>query len=90
MLKDACPNVYVCVCACVWGVCVCVCAASGLAYRPGESIPETQEVRTSTGCFLVAQQDKGGVLGEIERKIAAVTHLPIEVGIMHKARVENT
>ncbi|GFH31359.1 Fe2OG dioxygenase domain-containing protein, partial [Haematococcus lacustris] len=49
---------------------------SGLAYKPGESIPESQQVRTSTGCFLNAGADPDGVLAAVEAKIAAVTHLP--------------
>ncbi len=53
---------------------------SALAYRPGESIPETQNVRTSTGTFLVASQDQQGVLAWLEDRIASVTHLPVEHG----------
>jgi hypothetical protein len=53
---------------------------SALAYRPGESIPETQNVRTSSGTFLSSQMDPGGVLAWLEDRIAGVTHLPAENG----------
>ena len=55
-------------------------APSSLAYRPGESIPETQNVRTSSGTFLSREMDSGGVLAWLEERIAAVTHLPVENG----------
>eukprot|EP00798_Chlamydomonas_sp_ICE-L_P005318 gene5318-18564_t len=53
---------------------------SALAYKPGDSIPEAQSVRTSTGTFLSTGMDKEGVLDFVERKIAAVTHLPVSNG----------
>lgn len=56
------------------------CAASGLAYKPGDSIPEAQDVRTSSGTFLTRTMDKTGTLEWIEKKIAAVTHLPTSYG----------
>jgi len=53
---------------------------SGLAYKPGDKIEESQEVRTSTGCFLSRDGDPTGTLAWIEDKIAAVTHLPANYG----------
>mmetsp|Transcript_13032 Transcript_13032/g.37880 ORF Transcript_13032/g.37880 Transcript_13032/m.37880 type:complete len:289 (+) Transcript_13032:762-1628(+) len=54
---------------------------SSLAYRPGESIPESQDVRTSSGTFLSREMDReAGVLSWLEERIAAVTHLPVENG----------
>eukprot|EP00195_Chlamydomonas_chlamydogama_P007242 CAMPEP_0202899950 /NCGR_PEP_ID=MMETSP1392-20130828/9342_1 /ASSEMBLY_ACC=CAM_ASM_000868 /TAXON_ID=225041 /ORGANISM="Chlamydomonas chlamydogama, Strain SAG 11-48b" /LENGTH=355 /DNA_ID=CAMNT_0049586255 /DNA_START=116 /DNA_END=1183 /DNA_ORIENTATION=+ len=53
---------------------------SSLAYRPGESIPESQNVRTSSGCFLSREMDSTGTLRWIEDRIAQVTHLPVENG----------
>ncbi len=44
-----------------------------------------QEVRTSTGCFIMPEEDKDGVLQEIADKIASVTHLPVENGEVRRA-----
>lgn len=53
---------------------------SGLAYRPGEQISETQETRTSSGTFLSASMDPSGTLDWVEERIAAATQLPVENG----------
>jgi prolyl 4-hydroxylase len=54
--------------------------ASGLAWRPDETPDPQQQTRTSDGAFLAAEEDKGGVLAWLERKIAAVTMLPTHYG----------
>lgn len=49
---------------------------STLALRPGETEESTKGIRTSSGVFLSAAEDKTGVLDAIERKIARATMLP--------------
>lgn len=53
---------------------------SGLAYRAGEKIDSNQEVRTSKGTFLSAEEDSEGVLAWVEERIAAATLLPAGYG----------
>ncbi|MEW5303489.1 MAG: hypothetical protein WDW36_006175 [Sanguina aurantia] len=53
---------------------------SGLAYKPGEAGEANQQTRTSSGTFLSAEQDPDGVLGWLEERIAAATHLPAGAG----------
>jgi hypothetical protein len=54
--------------------------ASGLAWRPDETPDPGQQTRTSDGAFLSAAEDHAGVLAWLERKIAAVTMLPVHHG----------
>ncbi|KAL5706886.1 procollagen-proline 4-dioxygenase [Ranunculus cassubicifolius] len=49
---------------------------SKLALRKGETAENTKGVRTSSGTFVSASEDKTGVLGLIEEKIARATLLP--------------
>ena len=44
-------------------------------------------MRTSSGTFLSAQMDPGGVLDWLEDRIAMVTHLPVENGEVRAAYV---
>lgn len=53
---------------------------SGLAYRAGEHVTSEQEVRTSKGTFLAAEEDHAGILAWIEERIAAATMLPAQNG----------
>ncbi|KAG2446239.1 hypothetical protein HXX76_000831 [Chlamydomonas incerta] len=53
---------------------------SGLAYRPGEQVENSQQTRTSTGTFLSSGMDTEGVLGWVEHRIAAATLLPADNG----------
>ncbi|KAI4381241.1 hypothetical protein MLD38_007333 [Melastoma candidum] len=49
---------------------------SMLALRKGETTESTQGIRTSSGMFTSASEDKTGVLAFIEEKIARATSLP--------------
>ncbi|XP_043708271.1 probable prolyl 4-hydroxylase 9 isoform X2 [Telopea speciosissima] len=49
---------------------------STLALREGETVENTQGVRTSSGTFISASEDKTGILDIIEQKIAMVTMIP--------------
>ncbi|KAL8476969.1 hypothetical protein ACS0TY_029317 [Phlomoides rotata] len=49
---------------------------SSLALRPGETADNTQGIRTSSGMFISASEDKTGILDQIEEKIAKATKLP--------------
>ncbi|XP_050369917.1 probable prolyl 4-hydroxylase 9 [Argentina anserina] len=49
---------------------------STLALREGETEENTKGIRTSSGMFLSASQDKSGTLDVIEEKIARATMLP--------------
>ncbi|KAL6227443.1 hypothetical protein ACLB2K_001401 [Fragaria x ananassa] len=49
---------------------------STLALRDGETEENTKGIRTSSGMFLSASQDKSGTLDVIEEKIARATMLP--------------
>ncbi|XP_024543927.1 probable prolyl 4-hydroxylase 9 [Selaginella moellendorffii] len=49
---------------------------SSLALRKGETATETQDVRTSHGCFLSSRQDKTGTLAWVEEKMAKATMIP--------------
>lgn len=49
---------------------------STLALRKGETAENTQGIRTSSGMFISASEDKTGVLDSIEEKIARVTMIP--------------
>ncbi|KAL0450199.1 UNVERIFIED_CONTAM: putative prolyl 4-hydroxylase 9 [Sesamum latifolium] len=49
---------------------------SSLALRKGETAENTQGIRTSSGMFISASEDKTGILDQIESKIAKVTMLP--------------
>ncbi|XP_002533164.2 probable prolyl 4-hydroxylase 9 [Ricinus communis] len=49
---------------------------STLALRKGETEENTKGIRTSSGMFLSASEDKTGVLDAIEEKIARATMLP--------------
>ncbi|KAF9619673.1 hypothetical protein IFM89_007994 [Coptis chinensis] len=49
---------------------------STLALRKGETAENTQGIRTSSGTFLSASEDKTGVLDLIEQKIARATMIP--------------
>ncbi|CAI5493712.1 unnamed protein product [Closterium sp. Naga37s-1] len=55
-------------------------APSGLALRPGENEEGTRDIRTSSGTFLAANMDPSGSLAWVERKMAAVTGLPVNHG----------
>ncbi|KAF3440853.1 hypothetical protein FNV43_RR19139 [Rhamnella rubrinervis] len=49
---------------------------STLALREGETEENTKGIRTSSGVFISASEDKTGILDLIEEKIAKVTMLP--------------
>ncbi|XP_028764186.1 probable prolyl 4-hydroxylase 9 isoform X1 [Neltuma alba] len=49
---------------------------STLALRKGETAENTKGIRTSTGVFLSASEDKSGTLDVIEEKIARATMIP--------------
>ncbi|KAM1156759.1 hypothetical protein ACFX13_028080 [Malus domestica] len=49
---------------------------STLALREGETEESTRDIRTSSGMFLSASDDKSGTLDAIEEKIARATMLP--------------
>ncbi|KAH9712231.1 putative prolyl 4-hydroxylase 9 [Citrus sinensis] len=49
---------------------------STLALRKGETVDNTQGIRTSSGVFISAAEDESGTLDLIEEKIAKVTMLP--------------
>jgi len=51
-------------------------APSGLALRKGETADTTKEIRTSSGTFLRAEEDKSRSLGKIEEKMARATMIP--------------
>ncbi|RWR72804.1 putative prolyl 4-hydroxylase 9 isoform X2 [Cinnamomum micranthum f. kanehirae] len=51
-------------------------APSTLALRKGETAENTQGIRTSSGTFISASEDKTGVLEFIEKKIARATMVP--------------
>ncbi|XP_052195010.1 probable prolyl 4-hydroxylase 9 [Diospyros lotus] len=51
-------------------------APSTLALRKGETVETTKDVRTSSGTFISASEDKTGILGLIEEKIAKATMIP--------------
>ncbi|CAN6450728.1 unnamed protein product [Victoria cruziana] len=55
-------------------------APSTLALRKGETRDNTQGIRTSSGTFISAAEDKTGILALIEQKIAKATMLPREHG----------
>ncbi|KAK4766787.1 hypothetical protein SAY87_008429 [Trapa incisa] len=49
---------------------------STLALRNGETAENTKGIRTSSGVFISASEDKTGILDIVEEKIARVTMLP--------------
>ncbi|PSS02655.1 Prolyl 4-hydroxylase [Actinidia chinensis var. chinensis] len=49
---------------------------STLALRKGETAESTKGIRTSSGTFISAQEDKTGSLEVVERKIARATMIP--------------
>ncbi|KAL6573021.1 putative prolyl 4-hydroxylase 9 [Orobanche hederae] len=49
---------------------------SALALRPGETANNTEGIRTSSGMFMSASEDKTGLLAQIDAKIAKVTMIP--------------
>ncbi|KAE7999692.1 hypothetical protein FH972_004097 [Carpinus fangiana] len=49
---------------------------STLALRPGDTEESIKGIRTSSGVFLSAEEDKTGILNVIEGKIARATMLP--------------
>ncbi|XP_051127052.1 probable prolyl 4-hydroxylase 9 [Andrographis paniculata] len=49
---------------------------SSLALRQGETAENTQGIRTSSGMFISASEDKSGILDQIEAKIAKATMIP--------------
>ncbi|KAA8531598.1 hypothetical protein F0562_006307 [Nyssa sinensis] len=51
-------------------------APSTLALRKGETEDNTQGIRTSSGMFISASEDKSGILDLIEEKIARATMIP--------------
>ncbi|KAL6961387.1 putative prolyl 4-hydroxylase 9 [Sarracenia purpurea var. burkii] len=51
-------------------------APSTLALREGETAENTKGIRTSSGMFISASEDKTGILDLIEEKIARVTMIP--------------
>lgn len=55
-------------------------APSGLALRKGESEATTKEIRTSSGTFLRASEDKTQSLAEVEEKMARATMIPRQNG----------
>ncbi|XP_073220003.1 probable prolyl 4-hydroxylase 9 isoform X2 [Cicer arietinum] len=55
---------------------------SSLALRKGETAENTKGIRTSSGMFISASEDKTGILGVIEEKIARATMIPRSNGEM--------
>ncbi|XP_004496895.1 probable prolyl 4-hydroxylase 9 [Cicer arietinum] len=53
---------------------------SRLALREGEDTENTKSIRTSSGTFISASEDKSNILDFIERKIAKVTMIPRTYG----------
>ncbi|KAJ0733058.1 putative procollagen-proline 4-dioxygenase [Helianthus annuus] len=51
-------------------------APSTLALRKGETAENTKGIRTSSGMFISASEDKTGVLDQIEKKIERATMIP--------------
>ncbi|PSS30706.1 Prolyl 4-hydroxylase [Actinidia chinensis var. chinensis] len=51
-------------------------APSSLALREGETAENTKGIRTSSGMFISASEDKTGILDLIEEKIARATMIP--------------
>lgn len=51
-------------------------APSTLALRKGETAENTKGIRTSSGTFISASEDKTGILDLIEEKIATATMIP--------------
>ncbi|XP_021908172.1 probable prolyl 4-hydroxylase 9 isoform X1 [Carica papaya] len=51
-------------------------APSTLALREGETEENTKGIRTSSGMFISAYQDKSGILDIVEEKIARATMIP--------------
>uniref|UniRef100_A0A5B6YL38 procollagen-proline 4-dioxygenase n=1 Tax=Davidia involucrata TaxID=16924 RepID=A0A5B6YL38_DAVIN len=51
-------------------------APSNLALRKGETAENTKGIRTSSGMFISASEDKSGTLDLIEEKIARATMIP--------------
>eukprot|EP01018_Ginkgo_biloba_P040212 Gb_21039 [translate_table: standard] len=49
---------------------------SSLALRKGETVDNTKDIRTSSGTFISASEDKSGTLDLIEEKIAKATMIP--------------
>ncbi|KAL3346377.1 hypothetical protein AABB24_025027 [Solanum stoloniferum] len=49
---------------------------SSLALRKGETAENTKGIRTSSGMFISASEDKTGILDLIEEKIAKATMIP--------------
>ncbi|WJX82301.1 putative prolyl 4-hydroxylase 9 [Trifolium repens] len=49
---------------------------SSLALRKGETAENTKGIRTSSGVFISASEDKTGTLDVIEEKIARATMIP--------------
>ncbi|XP_057494602.1 probable prolyl 4-hydroxylase 9 isoform X2 [Actinidia eriantha] len=49
---------------------------STLALRKGETAESTKGIRTSSGTFISAEEDKTGILEFVERKIARATMIP--------------
>ncbi|WMV17041.1 hypothetical protein MTR67_010426 [Solanum verrucosum] len=49
---------------------------SSLALRKGETAENTKGIRTSSGMFISASEDKTGILNLIEEKIAKATMIP--------------
>ncbi|GMP38501.1 hypothetical protein CsSME_00009721 [Camellia sinensis var. sinensis] len=49
---------------------------STLALRKGETAENTKGVRTSSGTFISASEDRTGVLAAVEQKIARATMIP--------------
>ncbi|XP_078435424.1 2-oxoglutarate (2OG) and Fe(II)-dependent oxygenase superfamily protein [Wolffia australiana] len=55
-------------------------APSSLALRKGETSESTKGIRTSSGTFISAEDDRSGTLHFIEAKIARATMIPKEHG----------
>ena len=53
---------------------------SGLAFKKGDTVANTRNVRTSQGTFLSSRNDPTGVLSWIEERIAQVTGVPASHG----------
>ncbi|KAK1422057.1 hypothetical protein QVD17_24916 [Tagetes erecta] len=51
-------------------------APSTLALRKGETAENTKGIRTSSGMFISASEDKSGILDQIEKKIERATMIP--------------
>ncbi|KAK6125287.1 hypothetical protein DH2020_040976 [Rehmannia glutinosa] len=49
---------------------------SSLALRQGETVESTKGIRTSSGMFISASEDKTGILDQIDAKIAKATMIP--------------